>query len=234
MARAACSLASSSRPWRATSALTCGMKTKGPARRAREQAVEHQRVDMDVEIHRAAEALKHGDAAATSLRDAVRSGPRPQMPLDRPVQDARHPSAQVVTPRPGSAPIGRSHAQMLRTRELAPVAGEERGAAHLRHRHAWPAFLSAGATCVRKTVGWVFGTISAITSSMRRKVHRGPRPRRLTHRSGSNAFFHRFFGLSNLTAAGSNAFGSKLPPAQRRVDACSSWSASAMIWRNSA
>ena len=41
------------------------------------------------------------------------------------------------------------------------------------------------------------------------------------HRRCPNAFLHRFFGLSNFTAAGSNASGSKLPPAQRRVDSCS-------------
>lgn len=56
-------------------------------------------MDVDVEIHRAAEALKHSDAAATGMRDAVRLSPRAQMPFDRSVQDARHPSAQVVTPR---------------------------------------------------------------------------------------------------------------------------------------
>jgi len=37
-----------------------------------------------------------------------------------------------------------------------------------------------------------------------------------------NAFFQRFFGSSNFTAAGSNASGSKLPPAHRSVDSCSS------------
>ena len=54
---------------------------------------------MDVQIHRATEALKHRDAAAPGMRDAMRLGPRAQMAFDGLVQDARNPSAQVVTPR---------------------------------------------------------------------------------------------------------------------------------------
>lgn len=44
----------------------------------------------------------------------------------------------------------------------------------------------------------------------------------------ANAFFQRFFGSSNFTAAGSNASGSNCPPAHRSVDSCSSWPGSAM------
>jgi hypothetical protein len=75
------------------------MKAKRPTSRAREPPVEHERVYVDVQIHRAAEVLKHRDAAAPGILDAVRLGPRAQMAFDGLVQDARNPSAQVVTPR---------------------------------------------------------------------------------------------------------------------------------------
>ena len=41
-----------------------GVKPEGAGRGPREHAVEHQGVDVDVEIHRPAEALDDGDAAA--------------------------------------------------------------------------------------------------------------------------------------------------------------------------
>jgi hypothetical protein len=53
---------------------------------------------MDVEIDGAAEALQDRHAAATGIRAAVRPGPRSQMALDCPVQEARHAPTQVMTP----------------------------------------------------------------------------------------------------------------------------------------
>jgi hypothetical protein len=75
------------------------MKAKRPTSRVREHTVEHERVYVDVQIHRAAEALKHRDAAAPGMLDAVRLSPGAQMAFDGLVQDACNPSAQVVTPR---------------------------------------------------------------------------------------------------------------------------------------
>jgi hypothetical protein len=44
----------------------------------------------------------------------------------------------------------------------------------------------------------------------------------IRHGRRSNAFFQRFFGLSNFTAAASNLSASKFPPAHFSVDSCSS------------
>jgi hypothetical protein len=66
----------------------------------REHAVEHQRVDVQVEVERPAESLDHGDSATATVRDAAvaRAG----------AQEAEHgtdehgddPATQVVIPRP--------------------------------------------------------------------------------------------------------------------------------------
>ena len=84
---------------------------------------------MNVEIHRAAEVLKHGDAAATGIRDAVRLCPRAQMALHGPVQDACDPSAQVVTPRQGVSQSMRQSQHPLPDRHIGEdVVDEVRGA----------------------------------------------------------------------------------------------------------
>lgn len=66
------------------------------------------------------------------------------------------------------------------------------------------------------------------------QVHRSGGHSKVGQDRRSNALFQRFFGSSNFTAAGSKASGSKAPPAHLTIDSCSSWSGSAMTWRNSA
>lgn len=78
------------------------------------------------------------------------------------------------------------------------------------------------------------GLLDAVTTGSRRlnrevdRVGRSSGRSGITHGRRPNAFFQRFFGSSNFTAAGSKASGSKPPPAHRSVDACSSCSGSAM------
>jgi hypothetical protein len=52
----------------------------------REHAVEHQCVNVDVEIHRSAEPLNHSDTAAAGIRETLAASPGTLVPLDRPMQ----------------------------------------------------------------------------------------------------------------------------------------------------
>jgi hypothetical protein len=65
----------------------------------REHPVEHEGVDVHVEIEGPTEALEHSDAAAAPVAHAVLTCPGPQVPLNGAVEKARHRPAQVVSPR---------------------------------------------------------------------------------------------------------------------------------------
>ena len=75
-----------------------GVKSEGAGRGPREHPVEHQGVYVDMEIHRPAEALNDGDPAAARVGEPLVARPAPQVPLDRPVQQAGDAPAQVVVP----------------------------------------------------------------------------------------------------------------------------------------
>lgn len=70
------------------------------------------------------------------MRDAVRLSPRAQMPFDRSVQDARHPSAQVMTPRQQVAQSMRQGQHPLPHRNIGKDVVDEMCGAF---RHAPPA-----------------------------------------------------------------------------------------------
>ena len=65
----------------------------------REHAVQHEGMEVDVEIEGAAEALHDGDGAAPPIRDAITPGPTPQEPEHRPQSHAGHDPTQLVIPR---------------------------------------------------------------------------------------------------------------------------------------
>jgi hypothetical protein len=80
------------------------LKTKGqvpdPAGRvAREHAVEHQRVDVHVQIERPAEPLNDGHGAPAWLLEADGARVVPQQTEYGAQEDSGHPTAQVVVPR---------------------------------------------------------------------------------------------------------------------------------------
>ena len=74
------------------------VKTKGATLVFGEDAVEDQRVKMDVEVQRAAEALDDHHTTAASALDAVVPRTLPKYPRDGPEEDARHHAAQPVVP----------------------------------------------------------------------------------------------------------------------------------------
>jgi len=74
------------------------VESEGAGRAPREHPVQHQRVDVDVEIHRPTEALDDGDTAAAWIGETLGACPGTQVPLDRPVQQPGDPPAQVVVP----------------------------------------------------------------------------------------------------------------------------------------
>jgi hypothetical protein len=69
------------------------------ARVAREDAVEHERVEVHVQVQRATEALNHHDGAAAAVLDASVAGPITQDATHAANQDARNGPAEIVIPR---------------------------------------------------------------------------------------------------------------------------------------
>lgn len=65
----------------------------------REHAVQHQHVQVDVEIERAAEALQDRHGAAAAVGDAVTACTAPEQSEHRPHGHAAHGPTQVVIPR---------------------------------------------------------------------------------------------------------------------------------------
>lgn len=55
-------------------------------------------MEVHVQVHRPTEALNDGDTAAAWIRETLAARPGPQVPLDRPVQNAGDTPAQVVVP----------------------------------------------------------------------------------------------------------------------------------------
>ena len=65
----------------------------------REHPVRHERVEVDIQIEGAAEALHDRHGAAPAVGDAVTSGATPQEPEHRTQCDAGHGPTQLVIPR---------------------------------------------------------------------------------------------------------------------------------------
>ena len=64
-----------------------------------EHAVQHERMQVDVEIECATETLHDDDGAAATIGNAVVLGATPEEPQHRPHEDAADRPAQVVIPR---------------------------------------------------------------------------------------------------------------------------------------
>jgi hypothetical protein len=86
------------------------MKPDVSRRRTREHAVEHQRVHVDIEVHRTTESLDDGDAATAGTRHALVPHPPAEVSLDGAVKNAHDRSAAIVPP-------GEHIAQTTRQRE---------------------------------------------------------------------------------------------------------------------
>jgi hypothetical protein len=66
---------------------------------SRKHAIDHERMDVDIQIHRSAETLHDGHDPATSVRLPGRAGRVPEEAEDRPDADPDDRAAQVVVPR---------------------------------------------------------------------------------------------------------------------------------------
>lgn len=108
------------------------MKPRTPAV-ARKHAVEHQRVKVDVEIERPAEALQDDNRAAAAARDAPLTQPATETSEHGPHEESRHRAAALVIPRQAVAQPMRQRQHPVPDRHVGQdVVDEMRGA----FRHA--------------------------------------------------------------------------------------------------
>ena len=103
------------------------MKGEVPGSSLAEDTVEHERVEVDVQLQAAAEALDHGHGAGLALRDAVRPhGAR--VAGEQPAGiHAQHGAAQGVIPRQSVAQAIRQCQDPLAHRDLWQHLVDERG-----------------------------------------------------------------------------------------------------------
>jgi hypothetical protein len=87
---------------------------------AREHAVEHERMQVDVEIECPTETLHNNDGPASCVPEPARLGPRPQVALYSAEQHASHRRAQVVAPSQGVADAWRQGEHPLSHGHLRP------------------------------------------------------------------------------------------------------------------
>ena len=85
------------------------VESEGAGRAPCEHPVQHQRVDVDVEIHRPTEALDDGDTAAAWIGETLGACPGTQVPLDR-LEVVPHDRVQDRRARVSRRVLGQAHA----------------------------------------------------------------------------------------------------------------------------